>query len=509
MDILVGIEKDLFVDQNHSRGDVCPTRAQSTRRHDELSRHFGEGEVPTGTGVRYLSPCPYYFVAFPYTVHFYLAVTVVSSSSPAPATPASLTFIPFFFPRRIKIPAASCDRGVPRAVEDFSFLDGAQLVTVFGGFLVGVSCVEYKGYPRVVYGLLPAKSGASRVLLGRSQRIPCERCAFQQQRLEVTFFLHFLPSRLELLDQADLSDSAYSGAEAGLRKRLRKAATEQPADAYRSTARTSAEKSKGIMELGEVPERGYTMRELYEVEDRAGADGYFTSIMKQLKCVEGEDPLVLSWSTISWFSPFWTEGPLSREYLRGALHPTLAKQVYECSSEELMNRGLHFISALIDRVHDASRLVRSQHEKIRALRAANKELKASIGQGLTAATERRAKELEAEIERTRTELESLRSQRREFEQEIELLPSSLDGARDDRARLEGDVLSLTEATAFLEGQKVISIYKASRGFESSLENMRRVNYEFGYRVALERLRGKHLDIMIELDPSPSVRKMPT
>ncbi|RRT52212.1 hypothetical protein B296_00050598 [Ensete ventricosum] len=321
------------------------------------------------------SPCPYYSVAFPYTAHFYLAVATVSSSSPAPATPA------------IKIPAASYDRGVPRVVEDFSFLDGAQLVAVFGGFLVGVSCVEYKGYPRVVYDLLSAKSGASRVLLGRSQRIPCERCAFQQQRLEVTFFLHFLPSGLELLDQVDLSDiekRPSSGAEAGLRKRLRKAATEQLADAYRSTARTSAEKSKGTMELGEVLERGYTMRELYEVEDRAGADGYFTSIMKQLKCVEGEDPL-----------------------------------------------GLHFVSALIDRVHDASRLVRSQHEKILALRAANKELKASIGQGLITAAERRTKELEAEIERTRTELESLRSQRREFEQEIELLPSSLDGARDD------------------------------------------------------------------------------
>ncbi|RRT59705.1 hypothetical protein B296_00035214 [Ensete ventricosum] len=67
----------------------------------------------------------------------------------------------------IKILIASCDRGVPRAVEDFSFPDGAQLVTVSSGFSVRVSCVGYKGYPRVVYGLLPAKSRASRVLLGR------------------------------------------------------------------------------------------------------------------------------------------------------------------------------------------------------------------------------------------------------------------------------------------------------------------------------------------------------
>ncbi|RZR71911.1 hypothetical protein BHM03_00008684 [Ensete ventricosum] len=287
-----------------------------------------------------------------------------------------------------------------------------------------------------------------------------------------------------------------SGAEAGLRKRLPKVATEQPANASGSTARTSTDKDKGTMELEEVPERGYTMRELCEVEDQAGADRYFTSIMTRLKCVYGEDPLVPRWLTISGSSLFWTEGPLSSEYLRGALHPTLAKQVYECSSKELMNRagksvvwGLHFVSILIDRVHDAGRLVRSQHKKILALRAVNKELKAK-----------------AEIERMRAELESYRSQWRELEQEVRFLRSSLDGAQDDRARLEGDVLSLTEAIAFLEaelkdeGQKAVAAYKASQGFESSLEKMGRVSYEFGYRVALERLRGKHLDIMIELDP---------
>ncbi|RRT50247.1 hypothetical protein B296_00029742 [Ensete ventricosum] len=38
------------------------------------------------------------------------------------------------------------------------------------------------------------------------------------------------------------------------------------------------------------------------------------------------------------------------------------------------------------------------------------------------------------------------------------------------------------------------------GFESGLKKMRRVSYEFGYRVALERLRGKHLEIAIEQDP---------
>ncbi|RZR80937.1 hypothetical protein BHM03_00007047 [Ensete ventricosum] len=264
-----------------------------------------------------------------------------------------------------------------------------------------------------------------------------------------------------------------SGAEVGLRKRLRKVVAEQHADASGSTERTSANKDKGMVELEEVPEWGYTMRELCEVEDRAGGDKYFASIMTRLKCVDGEDSLVPRWSTISGSSPFWTEGPLSREYLRGALHPTLVKQVYECSFEELMNRadksavwGLHFVSALIDRVHDVGQLVRSQHEKILALRAANKELKASVGQELAVVAEQRVKELEAKIERMGAELESHRSQR-ELDQEVKLLRSSLDGARNDRALLEGDVLSLIEAATFLEaelkaeGQKAIVAYKAS------------------------------------------------
>ncbi|RWW76548.1 hypothetical protein BHE74_00015349 [Ensete ventricosum] len=181
----------------------------------------------------------------------------------------------------------------------------------------------------------------------------------------------------------------------------------------------------------------------------SGADRYFASIITRLKCVEGEDSLVPRWSTISGSSPFWTEGALSGEYLRGALHPTLAKQVYECSSEELMNR------------------------------VSKSAVWASVGQELVATVERRVKELEAKIKRMHTELESLESQRREFEQKVGLLRS-------------------TKLKA--EGQKAVATYKASRVFESGLEKMGRVGYEFGYRVALERLRGKHLDVMIKLEP---------
>ncbi|RWW15958.1 hypothetical protein GW17_00020181 [Ensete ventricosum] len=225
-----------------------------------------------------------------------------------------------------------------------------------------------------------------------------------------------------------------SDAEVGLRKCLRKVAAEQLVDTSESTTRTSADKGKGTVELGEVPKRGYTMRELCKIEDRVGADRYFASIMMRLKCVKGEDPLVPRRSTISGSNPFWTEGLLSEEYLWGALHPTLAKQVYKCSSKELMNR------------------------------AGKLAVWASVGQELAATIERRAKELKDEIKRMMTELESLKTKLK------------------------------------VEGQKAVTAYKGSQGFESDLEKMGRVSYEFGYWVALERLRGKHPDIMIKLDP---------
>ncbi|RWW73659.1 hypothetical protein BHE74_00018455 [Ensete ventricosum] len=124
-----------------------------------------------------------------------------------------------------------------------------------------------------------------------------------------------------------------------LRKRNRRETPKHQEDASGSTTRVPSGKGKEPVAMEEAPERGYTLRELCEVEDRVGAERYFATVMTQLKVAEGEDPLMPRWSTIAGSSQFWTEGPLSEEYMRGALHPTLTKQVYECSSEELMNRA--------------------------------------------------------------------------------------------------------------------------------------------------------------------------
>ncbi|RRT34091.1 hypothetical protein B296_00043471 [Ensete ventricosum] len=242
-----------------------------------------------------------------------------------------------------------------------------------------------------------------------------------------------------------------------LKKHNKKEALEQPADALESTTRAPAGKGNDVDRGGPQARVHYTG--LVRGGGWVGVDKYFASIMTRLKTTKGEDPLA-RWSTISESTQVWTDGPLAAEYLRGALHPALAKQVYECSS--VMNRvgkstvwvnnpslhlffllffsfanfslyGLHFLSALIDRIHDVGQLVRHQHERILALWATNKGLKVGASQELVAIVERRAKELKGTIEKLRAELESLRSQWKDLEQEVNILHASLDGAQDDRA----------------------------------------------------------------------------
>ncbi|RRT46510.1 hypothetical protein B296_00013983 [Ensete ventricosum] len=197
---------------------------------------------------------------------------------------------------------------------------------------------------------------------------------------------------------------------------------EHQVDALGSTTEVPSGKGKEPLAIEEALEQGYTLRELCEVEDRVGAERYLATVMTRLK-------------------------------------------------------GLHFITALIDRVHDAGQLVRSQHKRILALQAANKELKDRADQDLVAAAEAHVKELEGNVNKLRGEMKPLKTQRRRLEEEVGILRSSSDEAQNDRARLEGDVLSLTEATTLLEaklkneGVKAVVAYKASRGFESGLEKM--------------------------------------
>ncbi|RRT46180.1 hypothetical protein B296_00053406, partial [Ensete ventricosum] len=105
-------------------------------------------------------------------------------------------------------------------------------------------------------------------------------------------------------------------------------------------------------------------------------------------------------------------------------------------------------------------------------------------------------------------LKTFEQYHKDLEQEVNTIRARLHDARDVRAQLEEKVLSLTEAVGLLqsklkaEGMTAVTEYKASREFESGLEKMGRVSYEFGYRVALKRFRAKYPDSTVEEYPFP-------
>ncbi|RWV77579.1 hypothetical protein GW17_00061566 [Ensete ventricosum] len=107
------------------------------------------------------------------------------------------------------------------------------------------------------------------------------------------------------------------------------------------------------------------------------------------------------------------------------------------------------------------------HERNLVLRATNKELRLRSGPIAVAAIENLATVFQSEVDRLKVELEASKQHLKDLEQEAN--------------------------TALLEakGPKDVAAYKASRGFESSLEKMGCISYEFRYRVALEHFWGEY------------------
>ncbi|RWW57850.1 hypothetical protein BHE74_00035322 [Ensete ventricosum] len=244
-----------------------------------------------------------------------------------------------------KVPVASRDKGMPRRMADFSFPDGAQLVALSSGFLVGMLWVRHSGDPGVVHDLFSLNFPIEwtsrtvnssvlvlsanetelieilRVILYASKGMkdmnkawlveaclnPTPQGMFFPFANYAKFFL-IVPYRAEMFNLTKMKSSGGKGSRsvvpsttnaftiigvvgstvekrpsagegAGLRKRIRKVASKQPMDASGSTTRSPTEKGKGVVEIEEASERGYTIGDLCEVEDRVRVDKYFASIM--------------------------------------------------------------------------------------------------------------------------------------------------------------------------------------------------------------------------------------
>ncbi|RRT55573.1 hypothetical protein B296_00028002 [Ensete ventricosum] len=115
------------------------------------------------------------------------------------------------------------------------------------------------------------------------------------------------------------------GGQEPLKKKSKVVVSKRSTCATEGSTKAHLDKEKGPTEVEKVLDHGYSLRELCEVDNRAGDDRYFTIRMSEMPQVEGEEPLAARWSSLSRSTHVWTKGPLATEYVRGALHPFLAK----------------------------------------------------------------------------------------------------------------------------------------------------------------------------------------
>ncbi|THU68675.1 hypothetical protein C4D60_Mb08t06350 [Musa balbisiana] len=175
--------------------------------------------------------------------------------------------------------------------------------------------------------------------------------------------------------------------------------------------------------------------------------------MADLPAEEPRAPYAARWSALKVDNRPWSDGETAQEFIRGALHPLLAKELYSSSSKVLVERA-------------AMRLVWMDLDD--ALQKVNLKLRAKGSAEVVAATEERATTLKGE--------------------DVQTAKAMARAAEEERLRLPERV------------EEAIAGYKASVGFEHGLVRSSRVMYEYEYRVARAHFWGKFLDLDLESDP---------
>ncbi|THU59489.1 hypothetical protein C4D60_Mb07t02660 [Musa balbisiana] len=140
-----------------------------------------------------------------------------------------------------------------------------------------------------------------------------------------------------------------------------------------------------------------TIRELCSFPSGGGDEPYLARVVGAIPRGEAADLLVGRWEGLTRGSRVWADGECATGFIRGGLHPDIARDLYTMPSETLLT------AALMDRVRDAGRV-------ITALGARNAELRKQLGEARAGAgpeaVEQQALGLEAEVERLRTELQA-------------------------------------------------------------------------------------------------------
>ncbi|XP_064969659.1 uncharacterized protein LOC135615293 [Musa acuminata AAA Group] len=257
---------------------------------------------------------------------------------------------------------------------------------------------------------------------------------------------------------------------------------------------------------------------------RTGADKPLWSlVMGELPPGEASDPLVARWKGLSRGDKVWAGGDPSAAFLRGVLHPDLARDLYTLPSEAMLSKagrfltlGLHYSTALMDRVRDAGQVIWNLSECNSELCHQLEEVRAGSGPEAVAAAEKRATDSEEEVARLKAALEQSGNSVKELQEflrldraELRLLKSeALDlTKRVEKAEAEAhaaaDALAEEIRLRPSKDREAIEAYKKSENFELGLTRMGRVSYEYGYRIALGRFGSCPPGSEVERDPFAS------
>ncbi|RRT62542.1 hypothetical protein B296_00026830 [Ensete ventricosum] len=111
-------------------------------------------------------------------------------------------------------------------------------------------------------------------------------------------------------------------------------------EAWGSTPEKKSNRAKGQEPAKEATEETHhlsTLRELCKMDEWAGEDRYFATRIADPSKTEAGGLLKVRWSNLPTSVWFWTDGSIAVEYARGALHPTITKQLYGAPSKELVD----------------------------------------------------------------------------------------------------------------------------------------------------------------------------
>ncbi|RZS06033.1 hypothetical protein BHM03_00036616 [Ensete ventricosum] len=212
-------------------------------------------------------------------------------------------------------------------------------------------------------------------------------------------------------------------------------------------------------------------------------------VSAEVRALDLDATMRAKWPNLTYSMKIWDNSQAASEFGRGVLHPNLAKELYTLPFE-----GHHYQMALLDRVHDADRLVTIMGNRASHMEEEIKKLKSEGDLEQLATAQQLVVELQADNAKMMSELGEATQWVEQFDMELNEVQADLADSqhqlkeqKESRWKSDDDMLKMmkeNEAIKIELPSKCIVDYKQSAGFGWGLHQMGQVSYEYGYQVAL-------------------------